>query len=114
MSRARAAFGVGIAAVCGIVTAYATFQPEFEKQRAERDGDFSTQHAQDNQDHVISQAIISDLKEAKYQVEGDEKGIAWGIREAIWGKAEDKQKTAVVEQNSSAASAQGQGTEVNR
>ncbi len=89
MSRARAAFGIGLVAICGIATAYATFQPEFEKQRAERNGEFHQQHADDNQDQVISRAIISDLKEAKYQVEGDGKGIAWGIREAIWGKPED-------------------------
>ena len=98
MSRARAAFGIGIAAFCGVVTAYATLQPEFEKQRAEREGDFSHQHLEEKQaqpDNVISQAILSDLKEAKYQVEGDEKGIAWGIREAIWGKPEYGKKRAI-------------------
>lgn len=113
MSRARAAFGIGIAAFCGIVTAYATLQPEFEKQQAERNGDFKQQHVQDNNDQVISQAIISDMKEAKHQVEGEGKGIAWGIREAIWGRPEDQQRTTTTQQNN-VAQDRGQGTEANR
>ena len=60
-----------------------TFQPEFEKQKSEQDGDFKEQHP--TNDRAISQAIISDIKEAQYQAEGDGKGFAWGIREAIWG-----------------------------
>ena len=94
--------GVGLAALCGIAIgtpipylvqnsyaliteplAYTTLQPELEKQRAERRGEFYQEHP--NNDRVISQAIMSDLKEAKQQVEGDSKGFAWGIREAIWG-----------------------------
>jgi hypothetical protein len=114
MSRAKAAFGIGIAAFCGIVTAYATFQPEFEKQRAERDENFQQQHVQDSQDQVISQAIISDMKEARHQVEGDGKGIAWGIREAIWGRPADRQRTTTIRQNSNAAQDRGQGAEGNR
>lgn len=114
MSRARAALGVGIAAFCGIVTAYATFQPEFEKQRAERDGNFQQQHVPDKQDQVISQAIISDMNEARYQAEGEGKGIAWGIREAIWGPPEDGQRATTTQQNTNAAQDRGQGAEVNR
>ena len=113
MSRARAAFGIGLVTICGIATAYATFQPEFEKQRAERNGEFHQQHEHDNQDQVISQAIISDLKEAKYQVEGGGKGIAWGIREAIWGRLDQKRSPDTVEQEHNTTGRQ-QGTEVNR
>lgn len=102
MSRARAAFGIGLAALFGIATAYATFQPEFEKQRAERDGDFQQQHVNEHQDQIISQAIISDLKEAKYQVDGEGKGIAWGIREAIWGKPEGRPDGNISQQKSGA------------
>lgn len=113
MSRAKAAVGVGIAAFCGIVTAYATWQPEFEKQRAERNGEFQQTHVQENQDQVIGKAIVSDMKEAERQIVGEGKGIAWGIREAIWGKPEDRQRT-VATQGKSDAHDRGQGTEVNR
>ena len=86
MSRGFAAFGLGLAALFGVATAWSTFQPALEQQRAERQGDFTKTHQQQD-DEVISKAIMSDLKEAKEQVEpGEIKGFAWGIREAIWGK----------------------------
>ena len=68
-----------------------TFQPEFEKQKSEQDGDFKEQHP--TNDRAISQAIISDIKEAQYQAEGDGKGFAWGIREAIWGPPETQKSS---------------------
>ena len=68
--------------------AYTTLQPELEQQRAERLGEFHEQHPKN--DTIISQAIMSDLKEAKQQVEGDSKGFAWGIREAIWGRSKEQ------------------------
>jgi hypothetical protein len=68
-----------------------TFQPELEKQKSERDGDFKEQRP--TNDQAISQAIISDIKEAKHQVEGDGKGFAWGIREAIWGPPETRKSS---------------------
>lgn len=69
--------------------AYTTLQPELEKQQAEQRGEFREKHT--NNDTIISQAIMSDLKEAKQQVEGDSKGFAWGIREKIWGSPEGQQ-----------------------
>lgn len=86
MSRAFSRFGLALVAFCGIATGYATFQPELEKQRAERTGEFQGQHPSQD-DEALSKAIASDLKEAKEQLEPEgSKGIAWGIREAIWGK----------------------------
>lgn len=90
--------GVGVAALCGIATAYVTFQPELEKQRAERLGEFKEVHrdeeAQKRNDQQISQAIFSDFKEAKEEAKrlDGEKGFAWGIREAIWGKPGERVK----------------------
>ncbi len=43
-------------------------------------------------DKALSQAIISDLKEAGQQIQPTQsKGFAWGIREAIWGSPEGQQ-----------------------
>jgi hypothetical protein len=66
-----------------------------EKQKAERLG-VEVQHQAGN-DRALSQAIASDFREARQQLKPTEqKGFAWGIREAIWGppKAE-KGNTAV-------------------
>ncbi|KAK3698913.1 hypothetical protein LTR37_016700 [Vermiconidia calcicola] len=90
MSRGFAAAGVGLATVLGVLSAYSTFRPELEKQKAEQLGkldEFRSQHA--TNDNVISQAISSDLKEAREQVRGESKGFAWGIRQAIWGRPKD-------------------------
>lgn len=64
---------------------YASFRPEFEKQRAERLGEFQRQHQDDGNDKVISQAILHDLKAAKKQVT-DTGGFGWGIRQALFGR----------------------------
>ena len=108
MSRVNAALGVLVAGLCGVATgpsyihlrsilqltftaAYVTLQPEFEKQKSEQDGDFKEQHPKNDQ--AISQAILSDMKEAEHQVVGEGKGFAWGIREAIWGPSQAQQST---------------------
>ena len=103
MSRGFAFAGVAFAGICGVFAgswqtralkasntanfraAYTAFQPEFEKQQAERRGEFKEQ-SQKNE-NVISKAIASDLKEATQQAQHETKGFAWGIREAIWGKS---------------------------
>ncbi|KAK4548024.1 hypothetical protein LTR36_010744 [Oleoguttula mirabilis] len=86
MSRAFAAFGVGIAALVGIATSYVTFQPELQRQQEEKAGTFNVQHTQQN-DSVISQAIISDFAEAKQQALGTSNtGPAWKLRQMLFGK----------------------------
>lgn len=90
MSRVFSRFGLALVTFCGIATGYATFQPELEKQQAERTPEFQQQH-NERDEEAISKAIASDLKEAKEQLEPEgSKGIAWGIREAIWGKPGSK------------------------
>ncbi len=70
------------------LTAYTSFQPELKQQRAERTGEFVEKHPKN--DKAISEAIMSDLNEAKQQVTGVEKGgFAWGIRQAIWGTKDE-------------------------
>jgi predicted outer membrane lipoprotein len=92
-SRTYAASGVLLATAFGIFTAYSAFQPELKKQADERQGIFHDQHEQEKQDHVLSDAIISDLRQAEKQYIGPtKKGALWGIREAIWGKPEDVQQ----------------------
>ncbi|KAK3713667.1 hypothetical protein LTR37_008361 [Vermiconidia calcicola] len=111
MSRGFAAAGVGLATVLGVLSAYSTFRPELEKQQAERLGkldEFRKQHASD--DYVISQAISSDLKEAREQVRGESKGFAWGIREAIWGQAKGKEPDGAVEAGETPLTSQQTGT----
>lgn len=68
---------------------YTTIQPELENQKAERLGE--TPNRSPTGDKVISEAITSDLKEAKQQVMGtgtEPGGFAWGYRQMIFGKRE--------------------------
>lgn len=68
-----------------------TLQPELERQREEREGSFKEKHNQE-EEHAISRAIISDLQEAKEQVTDTKgKGPLWGIREALFGKGQQQQ-----------------------
>ncbi|KAK5136338.1 hypothetical protein LTR08_003711 [Meristemomyces frigidus] len=92
MSRAFAAFGVGIATIVGIATAYVTFQPELQRQRDEQQGVFRDQHARpEANDNAISQAIISDLREAKDQAMDTtgKTGPAWKLRQMMFGRKKD-------------------------
>ncbi|KXT07465.1 hypothetical protein AC578_565 [Pseudocercospora eumusae] len=74
-----------LAGVCGVFTAYTAFQPAFKEDAEKRAGTFREQH-EENKDNVLSQAIISDLKEAKEEVNNyDSGGFAWGIRKALFG-----------------------------
>ncbi|TKA83429.1 hypothetical protein B0A55_00336 [Friedmanniomyces simplex] len=95
-SRTYAFFGVSMAALVGVVTSYVTFAPELQKQQQERQGIFQDEHTQQQQqqqDHVISDAIFSDLREAEKEIVGpNKKGALWGLREAIWGG--ERQQTA--------------------
>lgn len=46
-------------------------------------------------DKALSQAIISDLAEAKQQMQPSKsRGFAWGIREAIWGAPNSDQSVS--------------------
>jgi len=77
--------------------AYVTFAPELQKQQLERQGIFQDEHTheqQQKQEHVISDAILSDIREAEKKITGpSKKGAFWGLREAIWGGA--KQQTTI-------------------
>lgn len=68
--------------------AYATFQPALKEEQEKRAGTFTEQHqAQENKDNVISQAILSDLKQAKEEaVRHDSGRFAWGIRQWFAGE----------------------------
>ena len=85
MSRAFAAFGVGMAAVVGITTSYVTFQPELQRQREEREGTFQElNHEKD--ETQISRAILSDFQEAKAQaMDTKPSGPAWKLRRLLFG-----------------------------
>ncbi|KAI7150478.1 hypothetical protein KC360_g232 [Hortaea werneckii] len=85
MSRAFAAFGVGMAAMVGIATSYVTFQPELQRQREEREGTFQElNHEKD--ETQISRAILSDFQEAKEQaMDTKPSGPAWKFRRLLFG-----------------------------
>ncbi|KXT14496.1 hypothetical protein AC579_9552 [Pseudocercospora musae] len=75
-----------LAGICGVFTAYTALQPALKEGAEKRAGTFREQHEEENKDNVLSQAIISDLKEAKKEVNKyDNGGFAWGIRKALFG-----------------------------
>ncbi|EMF17130.1 uncharacterized protein SEPMUDRAFT_57227 [Sphaerulina musiva SO2202] len=85
--------GLVIATVCGVATAYTTLQPALEEEAEKKAGTFNSRQEKDRtaKDTQLSRAIISDLKEAKREVIGEDKGnggFAWGIRR--WLAGEDK------------------------
>ncbi|QIW97777.1 hypothetical protein AMS68_003295 [Peltaster fructicola] len=78
--------------VCGVATAYAAFQPELKKTQDERLGvtvaATSTPAQPQVADDAISKAIADDFREAAKELrDTTKKGVAWGIREAIFGKS---------------------------
>ncbi|KAK5112151.1 hypothetical protein LTR62_004494 [Meristemomyces frigidus] len=95
-SRTYANAGVLMAALFGIFTAYTAFQPELSREAEEKaTGTFKEVHttpaanAAHVKDNAISEAILSDLREAKREVTGvggERKGALWGVREATWGR----------------------------
>ncbi|KAM0721104.1 hypothetical protein Q7P37_003390 [Cladosporium fusiforme] len=101
--RIMAFIGPVLATGFGIFTAYSTFQPELEKERAIRESkdpifaqqvtpaqhDQHTQAAQDAQrDTAISRAMAKEFQEAGEQVKA-EGGFAWGIRKAVFGSGKE-------------------------
>ncbi|KAF7196409.1 hypothetical protein HII31_02137 [Pseudocercospora fuligena] len=85
-----------LAGVCGVFTAYTAFQPAFKEDAEKRAGTFREQHEEENKDNVLSQAIISDLKEAKEGVNKyDSGGFAWGIRKALFGSKPPHDNAAI-------------------
>ncbi|EMC95453.1 hypothetical protein BAUCODRAFT_542189 [Baudoinia panamericana UAMH 10762] len=94
MSRAGSAFwGVSLATIFGVVTAYVAWQPELQRLKETREGTFNESHVKQDE-HAISKALISDLKEAKHQVtDTDKKGALWGWRQLLFAR----QQTAVPE-----------------
>ncbi|KAK1063243.1 hypothetical protein LTR74_009674 [Friedmanniomyces endolithicus] len=80
--------------------AYVTFAPELQKQQQVRQGVFQEEHAheqQQKQEHVISNAILGDIREAEKMITGpNKKGAFWGLREAIWGGDKGQTATAPV------------------
>ncbi|KAK3675055.1 hypothetical protein LTR78_004989 [Recurvomyces mirabilis] len=88
-SRTYVNLGVLMAGVFGVFTAYSAFQPELQREQEEKAGGFQQKHVE-TKDNVISEAILSDLRDAKEQVagtknQGSGKGALWGVREAIFG-----------------------------
>lgn len=84
------------------IAAYSTLQPELQRIQEEREhGDFNEKHgdaravqARPNQDGVISQAILSDIREARDSVSQVSKGgFAWGIRQWIQEKKSSNDTT---------------------
>ncbi|KAK4506765.1 hypothetical protein PRZ48_000498 [Zasmidium cellare] len=91
--RGGPAAGAILVTVCGVFTAYTTLQPELQKQKEERDGnlkDFAEQHQRpEEQEKIISKAIMDDLREAKREATSTSTGgFAWGIRQALFGSKE--------------------------
>jgi len=81
----NAAIGVGLATIFGIATGYVTWQPELAKQREEHEGHFQNQHPRENHDHDISNAIMSDLREAGQQIRDERPtGFAWKLRQRLF------------------------------
>lgn len=79
--------------------AYTALQPALEEQQQEKEGSFATQHNNKDQEHAISQAMISDFKEAKEELStvtkaGNHGGFAWGIRQMLFGGPSPQDRTA--------------------
>ena len=88
-SRMYVNFGVLMAGAFGVFTAYTAFQPELQREQDEKSGVFHEKHIE-TRDNAISEAILSDLRDAKEQVSGTKndgrgKGAFWGVREALFG-----------------------------
>lgn len=83
MSKSYRNVGIGIASICGVLTAYATFRPALEEQRAERLG----HEIGDGKAYgtVISDQMRQDFREAEKEFQ-NEGGFAWGIRQALFGR----------------------------
>ncbi|CZT17275.1 uncharacterized protein RCC_03109 [Ramularia collo-cygni] len=81
------AIGLIGATVCGVATAYTALQPALEEQQLAKEGTFGVQHnTVKDSETAISQAIQSDLKEAKEELTNAQKGgFAWGIRQMLFG-----------------------------
>ncbi|SMQ46212.1 unnamed protein product [Zymoseptoria tritici ST99CH_1A5] len=86
---------VSLATVCGIATAYTTFQPALEEQKERRESPLAASHKDQDireQEKKISQAITSDLNEAKDELKRT--GFAWGIRQALFGTESSRTSAA--------------------
>ena len=83
MSKANRNFGIFLATTFGVLTAYVTWRPELEAQRAERLGYEVPKRGQ--ADNAISEQIRGDFREAGKEWEQDG-GFAWGIRKALRGR----------------------------
>lgn len=71
--------GLAGAMACGIATAYTALQPALEEQQQAKRGVFAEQHNnKQEQENAISQAMISDFKEAKEELTNvGNGGFAW-------------------------------------
>lgn len=83
MSRNGPFVGLFLATTFGVLTAYVTWRPELEEQRAKRLGHElpKREHA----DNVISEQMREDFREAGKEFD-QEGGFAWGIRKALRGR----------------------------
>lgn len=86
---------------CYLIAAYTTFVPALEEEAERKAGTFEAQHGTEGdnvreKDTQLSRAILSDLKEAKKQAIGEDRGrggFAWGIRQWFWSSGEPATKT---------------------
>jgi len=100
---------VALATVCGVATAYTTFQPALEQQKEEREGTFRDNHkSPEDQERIISKAISNDFEEAKKELKKlDDGGFAWGIRK--WFRGQESQPDAQSQSTNNATSSAGAG-----
>ncbi|KAF2479048.1 hypothetical protein BDY17DRAFT_327849 [Neohortaea acidophila] len=106
MSRGFSVLGVAGALICGVAIGYTTWQPELVRIRAEQSGEKLEQPPRN--DKIISEAIMSDLQEAKQQVTEVQKGgFAWGIRQKLFGPRERTSESAAPRDQKSSTDAGG-------
>ncbi|KAH9815313.1 hypothetical protein Tdes44962_MAKER05641 [Teratosphaeria destructans] len=101
MSRFYARIGVLIAGACGVFSAYTTFQPDLKRLQEQREGTFDAHH-QIRNEHSLSDAIASDLHEARKKViqsiTGDhvsKTGPAWKLRQQLFGSRKEEAEEVV-------------------
>lgn len=97
MSKTFRNVGILLASTCGVLTAYASFRPALEEQKAERLGADPAFRKAHQKDTVISDQMRQDFEEAGKEWRED-RGFAWGLRAALRGRnlyAQQNQKAEI-------------------